>query len=137
MHVCTNLLQESHQVAERLESQAISALARLQEEAQQHTSRQAALATQLQADAATTRGQLASLKQWFDANQVNMGGMRLFAQQHLRDDRVLKILRPCFFFQAFGMLSYAIYMQEWQIIVNMFIASSTPSSQPLLGWCSI
>lgn len=64
-------LQETQQLSEKLDAKALAGLASLQDEVQQQDSRQVALATQLQADAAATRGQLASLKQWFDANQVS------------------------------------------------------------------
>jgi hypothetical protein len=63
-------LQDARVLAGKLESQALPGIIRLQEAMQQLEQRQAATAGQLQADAAATRGQVAQLRQWFDANQV-------------------------------------------------------------------
>jgi hypothetical protein len=64
------LLQGAKVLAGKLDSQALPGIDRLQEALQQLEQRQAATAGQLQADAAATRGQVARLRQWFDANQV-------------------------------------------------------------------
>lgn len=68
------MLQDSKALAGKLDSQALPGIGRLQEALQQLEQRQAATAVQLQADAAATRGQVAQLRQWFDANQVGCMG---------------------------------------------------------------
>jgi glycine cleavage system regulatory protein len=66
------LLQGSKQLMEKLEQHALPEIARLRQDMLGAASAQAASAVQLQADAAQTRNHLSQLRQWFDANQVNV-----------------------------------------------------------------
>jgi hypothetical protein len=68
-------LQDAKALAGKVESQALPGITRLQEAMQQLEQRQAATTGQLHADAAAMRGQVAQLRQWFDANQV--GSMQM------------------------------------------------------------
>lgn len=58
-------------MSSKLDGQALPAISMLADELKQLSGMQAATTRLLETEAASTRGQLAQMKQWFDANQVS------------------------------------------------------------------